>query len=340
MDFQQFERSIIFTDIHFGLRNNSATHNQDCLDFIDAMIAHAHANDCETAIFMGDWHHSRNQINVSTLNYTHRALGKLSQNFKQVFFIVGNHDLFYRDKRDIHSIPMSELYPNIMPITEITTVGNATFVPWLVGDEWKKVKKIKSKYIFGHFEIPGFKMNNIVEVPDHGEISSSHFKYSDWVFSGHLHKRQINGNIIYTGNCFPHDYGDSGDTDRGWCTLADGEKPELHNWEGCPRFIRCNLSEIAADPDKFLIPKAYIKAVTDVDLSYEEVAHMKETFQNSFNIREFRLVAPSESVDGDSELTQEEESQSVDEIVTKQIEDLESDSFDKKLLLDIYNELG
>ena len=38
-------------------------------------------------------------------------------------------------------------------------------VSWLVGDEWKKIPKIKSKYMFGHFELPTFKLNAMVEMP-------------------------------------------------------------------------------------------------------------------------------------------------------------------------------
>lgn len=334
-----FDKTVIFTDIHLGLRNNSRQHNQDCLDFIDQMCEWALANDHETAIFMGDWNHHRNHINISTLKYNHLAFKKLSESFKQVFFIIGNHDLFYRNKRDVHSVPFAELYPNIKLIDQITTIGDCSFVPWLVGDEWKQVREIRSRYIFGHFELPGFKLNPIVEVPDSGEINSTHFKYAEWVFSGHLHKRQIKDNIIYIGNCFPHDFGDCGDNDRGFATLEHGGKVDFVNWKGCPKFVKCNLSDMALDPSKYLVPNSYVKAIADVDLSYEEVNHMKETFVETYNIREFRLVQPSESIEGDETLVDSEASQSIDEIFTKQIEELESEAFDKALLMSIYKEL-
>ena len=28
-----FDKSIVFTDIHFGLKNNSVDHNENCLNF-------------------------------------------------------------------------------------------------------------------------------------------------------------------------------------------------------------------------------------------------------------------------------------------------------------------
>ena len=36
-----FKKVACFTDIHFGLKSNSAVHNQDCEDFVDWYIAKA-----------------------------------------------------------------------------------------------------------------------------------------------------------------------------------------------------------------------------------------------------------------------------------------------------------
>ena len=72
-----FKKAAVFTDIHFGLKNNSKTHNTDCENFIDWYINQAKEHNCDVGIFCGDWHHSRNSINVSTLDTTVRCLEKL-----------------------------------------------------------------------------------------------------------------------------------------------------------------------------------------------------------------------------------------------------------------------
>ena len=36
---------------------------------------------------MGDWHHQRATINVSTLNYSVKALDKLNESFNVIHFI-------------------------------------------------------------------------------------------------------------------------------------------------------------------------------------------------------------------------------------------------------------
>jgi hypothetical protein len=62
---------------------------------------------------MGDWHHHRATVNVSTLNYTVDATDYISNHFERFFFIPGNHDLYYREKRDLTSIPFIKNQKNI-----------------------------------------------------------------------------------------------------------------------------------------------------------------------------------------------------------------------------------
>jgi len=47
-----FNKAAVFTDIHFGNKNNSKVHNQDCEDFVDWYIETAQANGCEVGIFV------------------------------------------------------------------------------------------------------------------------------------------------------------------------------------------------------------------------------------------------------------------------------------------------
>jgi len=88
-----FKKAAVFTDIHFGLKGNSRTHNEDCEEFVDWFIDQAQANGCETAIFCGDWHHNRNSLNVTTMQATLRSLEKIGKAFEQFYFFNGNQDL-------------------------------------------------------------------------------------------------------------------------------------------------------------------------------------------------------------------------------------------------------
>jgi len=333
-----FKHVAVFTDIHFGLKHNSRLHNNDCIRFLEWFIQEAKQRGCETCMFMGDWNHHRASINVSTLNYSMRAFGMLNEAFEDVYFIVGNHDLYYKEKREINSIPMAELYPNIHLIDSVINNKGVAIIPWLVGDEWKNVAKIKSKYMFGHFELPKFKMNAHVEMPDHGQLSADDFQHQDYIFSGHFHKRQNKGIIHYIGNPFGHNYADTWDFDRGAMFLEWGGDPVYVNWEHGPRYIAMDLSDLLEDPEKHLNAHTYAKVELDVDISYEEANFLRETLFENYDIRELKLLPKHEETDSDI-LLGDIKFETVDQIVTESIQTMDSTTFKVDVLTQIYNDL-
>ena len=334
-----FKKVACFTDIHFGLKSNSSTHNQDCEDFVDWFIEEAKKEGCETCIFLGDWHHNRNSINLITLDTSMRCLEKLGAGFEQFFWFPGNHDLFYKDKRDIHSSAFGRHIPGVTVVDSVTTLGDVTLVPWLVGDEWKKMKDLKSKYVFGHFELPLFYMNAMVQMPDHGELKSDSFTGPDYVFSGHFHKRQNQGKIWYIGNAFPHNYADTWDDERGMMFMDWGGEPQFRAWPDAPKFRTIKLSKLIDEKDDLMKSKMYLKVQLDIDISFEEANFLKETFINEHDIREISLIQEKDNLDGVIEDATDAKFESVDQIVTEQLINIESEQFDKKLLLEIYNNL-
>jgi DNA repair exonuclease SbcCD nuclease subunit len=333
-----FKKVACFTDIHFGLKSNSSTHNQDCEDFVDWFIDEAKKEGCDTGIFLGDWHHNRNSLNMLTLHSSIRALEKLGKAFDQFYFFPGNHDLYYKDKRDVHSVDWGRHLPGVTIVNGITTIDDVTLVPWLVGDEWKEMEKLKSRYIFGHFELPLFMMNAMVQMPDHGELQATHFKNPEYVFSGHFHKRQHKQNIVYIGNAFPHNYADAWDDDRGMMILEHGKAPVYKIWDNAPKFKTLKLSELLDNTEKFVLPKTYLRVGIDIDISYEEASYIKETFMSQNNIRELTLIPEKKEIEINTDLDVKQ-FESVDQIVSNQIASIQSDSYDPKVLLAIYNNL-
>lgn len=335
-----FKKVACFTDIHFGMRQNSRSHNQDCENFVNWFCETAKAEGADTCIFLGDWHHHRATVNVSTLNYTVSNLETLSKNFKTVYFIAGNHDLYYREKREINSLPFTRTINNIVMVNEIMTVGNVSLVPWLVDEEWKKMKELKSKYVFGHFELPNFYMNAMVQMPDHGGLNNEHFPNQDYVFSGHFHKRQSNKNVHYIGNAFPHNFADAWDDERGMMILEWDQEPVYKAWPNAPKFRTLTLSQLIEDPGKFLDSNTFARVTVDVDISYEEANFLKENFNETYSLREINFI-PSKKDEHATEWDGGDiHFESVDTIVLNQLTAIDSEVIDKQMLVDIYNSLA
>ncbi len=332
-----FKQAACFTDIHFGNKNNSKQHNKDCSEFVDWFVEQS--KDCETCIFLGDWHHHRASVNVSTLNHSVENVGKLSRAFEHVYMIMGNHDLYYREKRDLNSLPYAGLFENVTLVEDALVKDDVALIPWLVGDEWKTLQKTKCRYMFGHFELPYFKMNAMVEMPDHGGINAEHLLTPEYVFTGHFHKRQNKGNVHYLGSPFGHNYADTWDDDRGMMKLTWGGTPEYIDFDG-PRYRTVPLSRLIDEPDRILNSKTYCRATLDINISYEEASFIKETFSQQYSVREITLMpSKKEEHAQDWKVVDDIEVENVDQIVYNSLNAVDSDMIDKKILVDIYNSL-
>lgn len=332
-----FKKAACFTDLHVGARQNSKIHNDDCIRFVEWFIAEAKARDCETCIFLGDWSHHRASINVASMNVSIKLLKMLNNNFEKVYFITGNHDLYFKDKRDLNSVEYARDLPNFVMVDDIFIQDDVAIIPWLVGDEWKRLSQIKVRYMFGHLELPYFKMNAMIEMPDHGGLQGTHLSGPEYVFSGHFHKRQYRNNIHYIGNAFPHNYADVDDVDRGAMFLEWGGSPTYVNWAECPKYKVFTLSEMLDNHATLLDAHTHARVKLNIDITYEEANFIRDHFHQLYNVRELQLIPVKEE---HSEFdTGEVRFESVDQIVINQLSNIQSDSIDRNLLIEIYQHL-
>jgi DNA repair exonuclease SbcCD nuclease subunit len=263
----------------------------------------------------------------------------MNANFDRVFFIPGNHDLYYRDKRDIQSVEWARHLPNVEICNDWFSSGDVVIAPWLVGDDHKRISRLNGKYMFGHFELPGYLMNAMVEMPDHGEVRREDFNNFEHVFTGHFHKRQTKKNITYIGNCFPHNFADAGDSQRGMMIKEWGKEETYHAWDNQPLYRVYNLSDVIDRPTELLKSRMHVRVQLDIGISYEEANFIKETFVKEYNLREMALI-PNKSSGVDTDMAPGEiKFESVDQIVTDQLTSIESEFYDNKLLLKIYQNL-
>lgn len=331
-----FKKVAAFTDIHFGLKNNSVVHNERCLAFVKWFIEEAKAEDVDCVIFCGDWHHNRSTLNIQTMDYSLEAMQLLNDSFEKVYMDVGNHDLYFRDNRQITSIEVSDLFPNITLVNEPLNVGNVGIYPWLVGDDHKLIPKDKSKYIFGHFELPTFYLNSMVVMPDHNGAKIESFANQDYVFSGHFHCRQQKNHIWYIGNAFPHNYSDAWDDKRGMMLMEWDGKPNFKSWPEQPVYRTLMLSEVLTNPPSYLTKHTYAKVTVDIELDFDEQQFIKEKLSEVLGLQELSFIQMKASIDDVNNGDQDTEFETVDEIFLKSLDNIESNTFETDLLKQIY----
>ena len=83
----------------------------------------------------------------------------------------------------------------------------------------------------------------------------------------------------------------------------------------------------------------HVRVQLDIDISYEEATFIKETFSKQYAIREMSLIPVKNQEVAQDLAPGEIKFESVDQIVTQQITAIESEFYDPKLLLQIYQTL-
>jgi len=344
-----FEKAAVFTDIHFGKKSDSEQHNQDCLDFVDWFISQVNEHDCDTIIFMGDWYDNRSRLRVDTVNYSWQAIERLVATGLPIYWLMGNHDLFFKTNRNVHSLPYLT-QDSITVINSITEIDDVLFCPWLVGNEFTDPPSYEVKYVFGHFELPLFLLNEMVEMPDRGGLHGDHFYQCDAVFSGHFHKRQLKVNengvpIWYIGNCFPHDFNDVGDNKRGCMILEWGKDPEFVNWEEAPNFHRIKLSKLLGEIENGAYENTYndrsvVECQDDMGIEIEEATEISNIL--SEHVRDIRLRPKRDALGVDEGTDIPEDGLSVDQLVIQHLReiDTEGSKYDSELLVQLYQSVG
>jgi hypothetical protein len=138
---------------------------------------------------------------------------------------------------------------------------------------------------------------------------------------------------------FPHNYADAGDDDRGLTILEWGKDPVYHAWPDQPRYRVLGLANIIDNAATLLAPRMHVRVNLDIEISYEEATFIKETYIRDYALREMSLI-PNKNSSVDTDMAPGEiKFESVDQIVTDQITNIESEFYDNKLLLKIYQNL-
>lgn len=342
-----FDKAAICTDIHFGEHGDSEQHNRDCLDFLEWFQEQAVENQADCVIFMGDWHHNRIRLENRTAWFSRQGFEILEGIGLPVYWIVGNHETYLKESRDIHSLQHLGRYKHFHLINQITQMDEVVFSPWLVGDEHESLIQRQCRYVFGHFELPFFLMNQVIVKTYEGKgLHGDDFANCQAVYSGHFHKRQLRINrnkipIYYIGNCFGHNFNDANDVERGMAILKWGETlPEYIAWPDAPTYLRLTMSEfikqIADNPSTAFSPRATIEVMDDQDIPHEDLAELRSIVP----VRKVIFRKPPKEQVVDIEKSEASHYNSLDDMIESKLKSMNYDGkFDPEMLIRLYREV-
>jgi hypothetical protein len=257
MILKNIRKIFLLGDLHLGIRNNSVEWSDIQTDFLlghflEQVDAEGFDPDQDILLQVGDWNHVRESTNVRIQEVSQRVAELLCKKFKRgVYFFVGNHDCYYKDRTDVHSLKgYDRMFQNFHIFEQPTQLSinshQILILPWCEksSDLQEQVKKHKADYLFCHADFTGFSLNSATRL-EHGLTQEDVTSYKR-VYSGHIHIRQRKDKIVYIGTPYEMDRGDRGNQ-KGFYVLdasgKDFEEKFVPN-EFSPKHLKFDIFEL------------------------------------------------------------------------------------------------
>jgi len=267
----------VISDLHIGVHQDSPVWHDIILNYFKWFKEQLINKNIQDIVICGDINNNRNEISVNSLHVIYQVFNMLKEfNIK---IIIGNHDLFYKNKNDINSLNLLKGWNNISIIDEYSIIDykdkKISFCPWLTN-----VDQIQpSDILFGHCEINGFHMNHI-KICTFGAQTEDYLKQSKLIISGHFHIRDErnykDGTIIYTGSPYELDWGAINNTKGIYIVDLNDSTYEFIENNISPKHKQIKLSELIANnsltPEfKKDIENNFVKFIVDKEIETEKL---------------------------------------------------------------------
>ena len=258
------EKTVLFTDTHFGVKNNSMTWLNSQLDFIykqfipdlQELKKQGHTI---TLIHLGDVFDSRSTISTYVATKVREAFYDLRQVVDKFHIIAGNHDYYSPNSSEVCSVDLllHGLDINIHSQVSYLTYEGDLYLPWYQYQEVDAVNQL-------------IEMGKVKRIFTHADIVTERVPYLGIpIFSGHLHIPDIKPEInrFNLGSCFALNFADA-NNHRGYYILSG------QNWKFIPNIQSIQYWRLY-DEDIFDVYNSYIKDgdYIEVYISQSNMSH-------------------------------------------------------------------
>jgi len=223
-------KAVLLSDTHLGIKNSGKMWLELTYNLFKEISDYCLLNNINKIIHLGDWFNSRYSINVLSIECSYKIIDMLNVNGISLYITKGNHDQYYKNQPNPHSLMIFNEFDNVHIIDKPIEYDDEIICPWnTLPDNTNK------KILLGHYEINNIVTNASGNTLTGSKLSVSDFKQFDKVYSGHFHTKSVTSNIKYIGSAFPMDFNDINDS-RGYYHYDSGEMIEFIEYTDAPKF--------------------------------------------------------------------------------------------------------
>ena len=224
------KKALIYADLHSHTHKGLQERLQHCVDVQDWVFRVAEEKQVDYIWFLGDLFHETEKIDVLNYLRTYECFMKHmidDAHDRDVFLLVGNHDMYLRVRWDINSVKPFSAIPRVQIVDKpISMKMGGRQIDWMPHTEnpIKEIDSLKSlngqgDILLGHMAIHGALLNTY-----HGTKSDTLVEYDNGmvpvdvkifdgykkVFLGHYHGAQhLNDHVEYVGSPLQLTFGEA-----------------------------------------------------------------------------------------------------------------------------------
>lgn len=262
---------VLFTDTHFGWKNNSITWLNSQMDFIYTQfipkIKELKKQDKVRVIHLGDVFDSRSTISTYVATKVVKAFSDIRNACDEFIIVAGNHDFYSPNNDTVNTIDLVMGHIGITIVSQdvLEKDGNI-YVPWY---KWvdRESLNCKGENIFCHGDIL------------HESIPE--WAFGKRIYSGHIHIPNNYRGLYNLGSCYSLNFADS-NSDRGFYVIHDKRVDFIKN-EVSIKFYRFRNEEILyVDVEKFNVNDYIELYISETDLIKQSYIDAIKQFTERF----------------------------------------------------------
>lgn len=212
-------KTILITDTHFGVRQNSLTWLESQCSFIEKqLIPYIKENKDIRLIHLGDVFDSRSSISTMVASRVVNIFKDISEMVKEFIIIGGNHDYYSPNSDSVDTINLLLGHLNIKIVTKQTMIDKESgnlYIPWY---QWLEMPQMIQNLIDD---------NNIKRVFTHADIINEPVNIRcDHIYSGHIHIPYCKGKLRNLGSTYALNFADANQP-RGFYVIHEDDRFEF-----------------------------------------------------------------------------------------------------------------
>lgn len=224
-------KALVFGDLHLHAHKDRVDRLEHCLEVLDWIFKTTIKEKCKHIFFLGDLFHERSKIDVLNYLKTFEIFIKYmsdQSNDINMHLLVGNHDMYHKERWDINSIKPLTAIPRVHIVDKPTRMEiGGRKIDWMphTDNPIKELSLLKESnngagdILFGHMAVHGAKLNimygtksDVIVEYDNDMTPVDYKIFDDWSMTmlGHYHSAQnFSSKGEYIGSPLELTYGDA-----------------------------------------------------------------------------------------------------------------------------------